>query len=154
MPKNYCMPQDQKKINKAKALAKYRENIKNDEIFCDACCCLVKKISISQHNKGKKHIEKSKNVVKDILDFIKNTVEKIENGNNIKECITDLFYKIRDEYFDADENEKVFDDDLKHDAKTEEEIAFCSQPVGSMSYDIEILIEEEVQDHKLYDSIK
>jgi len=154
MPKNYCMPEDQKKINKAKALAKYRENIKNDEIFCDVCCCLVKKISISQHNKGKKHIDKSKNVVKNILDFIKSTTEKIEKGNNIKECITDLFYYIKNEYFDADENEKVLDEDFKHDAKTQEEIAFCSQPVGSMSYDIEILIEEEVHDHKLYDSVK
>lgn len=154
MTKHYPMTDAQKKISMNKAVAKYKAKVKDDELFCEACLCAVKKLSLSQHNRGKKHIEKSKNVVKDILDFIKNTVEKIENGNNIKECITDLFYKIRDEYFDADENEKVLDEDLKHDAKTEEEIAFCSQPVSGMSYDIEILIEEEIQDHKLYDIIK
>ena len=106
MPKSNTMTEEQKKINKAKSVAKYRENIKNDEIFCDVCCCLVKKISISQHNKGKKHIEKSKENSKDYYHNMLELFEKFKTCNSdkdIKDISIQMYYLIqkKDEYFNV-----------------------------------------------------
>ena len=154
MPKNYCMTEAEKKASMAKSVEKYKSKIKNDEIFCDACRIPVKRLSIFNHNKGKKHIENYKEFTKDYREEMLELFEKFKNSNDIQDISTQIYYLIQEQYFDAEGTEKVLDKDLKHDAKTQEEIAFCSQPVGSMSYDIEILIEEEVHDHKLYDSVK
>lgn len=154
MPKKYCMTEAEKKASMAKSVAKFKESVKNDEVFCNACRIPVKRLSLFNHNKGKKHIENSKELTKDFSEELVELFEKFKKTNDIQEICCQIYYLIQEQYFDAEGTEKVPDKDLKHDAKTQEEIAFCSQPVGSMSYDIEILIEEEVHDHKLYDSVK
>jgi hypothetical protein len=155
MTKHYPMTDEQKKINMNKAVSKYKERIKEDEIICEACCIPVKKLSLSQHNRGKKHIEKSKNVSKDIEDVISKALDKIKTGVNIKETVRELFYYIKNDYFDEDENE-ILDETEQYketDAKTDEEKQFCGQMYNHMVMDIDEMI-EDVSDVNLYESIE
>ena len=155
MTKHYRMTEAQKKANMAKSVSKYKDKIKDDEIFCDACLCTVKKLSVFNHNRGKKHIEKSKSVVKDIVSVFKKAVEKLETGVNIKETAREIFYYLKNEYFDENECELLDDSEQFTDpeAKTPEEKEFCSQLYNHMAIDIDNMI-EDLSDENLYDNLQ
>jgi hypothetical protein len=155
MTKTYPMSEAQKKINMNNAVSRYREKIKDDEIFCEACLCPVKRLSLFNHNRGKKHIEKSKSVVKDIVDIVRKALEKLDTGVNVKETVRELFYYIKNEYFDEDENE-ILDESEQYketDAKTEEEKQFSSQMYNGLVMDLDEMI-EDISDANFYESLQ
>jgi hypothetical protein len=106
MPKSNTMTEEQKKINMNKAVAKYKAKIKDEEVFCDACRIPVKRLSIFNHNKGKKHIEKSKENNKDYYHNMLELFEKFKTCNSdkdIKDISIQMYYLIqkKDEYFNV-----------------------------------------------------
>ena len=155
MTKTYPISDAQKKSNMAKSVAKYKDKIKDDEIFCEACLCPVKRLSLFNHNRGKKHIEKSKTVIKDISGVIKKALDKIDRGINIKETVRELFYYIKNEYFDENECEILEESEQykETDAKTEEEKEFSNQMYNGMVMDLDEMI-ENISDADFYETLQ
>jgi hypothetical protein len=101
MPNTIPKTEEQKKSN-SKAVAKYRNTKKDGEVFCNACRIPVKLLSVFNHNKGKKHIENSKELTKDYFEEMVELFEKFKKTNDIQDISTQLYYLIQSEFFDED----------------------------------------------------
>ncbi len=130
MTKHYPMTEAQKKINRAKALAKYNEKIKEGEVMCQACCMPVKITSLFYHNKSKKHLANTKDEVLDIKQKIIKLAEELkdENHKTPVEVIRKIYNLIKDEYYEDDGEEKPEADEyyIQPTASTPEEVKFLS----------------------------
>ena len=132
MTKTYPMSEAQKKANMAKSVAKFKESIKDDEVFCSACRIPVKRLSLFNHNKGKKHIENSKALTKDYYEEMLELFEKFKKTNGCQDISTQLYYLIQSEFFDEDGCEIPSENDKKTDATTAEEKEFVDKDYASM----------------------
>ena len=133
---------DRKSYNK-----KYHQKLAEQEEYCVACCMKVKASSMPNHIKGKKHIENENKVSDDIISEVIKTAELLKEKNpkkNPKQIIIDLYYSIQAQYFDEDGCEALDDDEhyIMPETKNEEELEFCSQPIGHISGKLEELAEE------------
>jgi hypothetical protein len=130
MTKHYPMTDAQKKLNRAKALAKYNEKIKEGEVMCQACCMPVKITSLFYHNKSKKHLANTKDDVLDIKQKIIKLAEELkdENHKTPVEVMRKIYHLIKDEYFEDDGEEKIEADEyyIQPTATNPDEVKFLS----------------------------
>jgi hypothetical protein len=137
MTKTYPMSEAQREVNRKKALNKYRDKIKENEVFCDACCMIVKKISIAQHNKSKKHIENFKEYNGSYFDDMLALFEKFKQSNGSQEISMKIHDFIEDKYYDEDGCPYIPESKKFTDAKTVEEKEFADKDYAIMASIIE-----------------
>lgn len=130
MTKHYPMTEAQKQLNRAKALAKYNEKIKDGEVMCQACCMPVKITSLFYHNKSKKHLANTKDEVVGIKQKIIKLAEELkdENHKTPVEVMRKIYHLIKEEYFEDSGEEKIDADEyyIQPTAITPDEIKFLS----------------------------
>lgn len=136
----------QVKYDTKKYSSKYNQKLASQQERCE-CGEMVKLISMPKHKLGKKHIEKINKLSNDITDEVIKTAELLKEKNSKKshkQIIIDLYYLIQAQYFDEDGCEALEDDEhyIMPETKNEEELEFCSQPIGHISDRLEELAEE------------
>ena len=144
MTKHYPMTESQKKMNRAKAVIKYNEKIKNDEILCKACLIPVKYNSLFYHNKSKKHLANVSEEVDDTKTMIIKLAKELEENNEDPvDLLRKMYCIIKEKYYDDDGDEIIQDTEYsKTNASTKDELDFVNQKYPApMKMTIDDLIE-------------
>jgi hypothetical protein len=89
---------DTKKYN-----SKYNKKLAEQEEYCEACRIHVKRISLPNHKKGKKHLEAEKKfteinyeIIYDKIFYSQESLEKDSSKENVKKVIMELYKVLND----------------------------------------------------------